>query len=314
MVARLRPRRQAGAGRHGTAIRAVLPSRAVPASASFAPPSNSLSFSNFFITGCASGIGRHLADVLLAAGHRVFATDLDEAAMRAHASASGWPADRAHMRRLDVTDSGAWDLVFAEAARVMGRVDVLINVAGYLLPGYIADVDAAAVHRHIDVNTKGTIFGTQVAARHMLARGQGHIINIASLAALAPVPGIALYSASKYAVRGFSLAAAQELRPRGVAVTVVCPDAVQTPMLDLQVGYKEAAMTFSGSRLLTVNDISDAIIKRVLPGRPLELYLPRSRALLARLADLLPRTALWLRPRLEARGRARQARIQRDGR
>ncbi|HEY0135671.1 MAG TPA: SDR family NAD(P)-dependent oxidoreductase [Nannocystis sp.] len=268
--------------------------------------------SNFFITGCASGIGRHLADVLLAAGHQVFATDLDEPALRAHAEASAWPIARAHTRRLDVTDAAAWEVVFAEAARVMGKVDVLINVAGYLLPGYIADTDAAAVDRHLDVNTKGTIFGTQVAARHMLARRRGHIINIASLAALAPVPGIGLYSASKYAVRGFSLAAAQELRPWGVAVTVVCPDAVQTPMLDLQVGYREAAMTFSGDRILTVEDIADAVVQRVLPRRPLEVHLPRSRALLARLADLFPGTALWLRPWLEARGRARQAQIQRN--
>ena len=267
--------------------------------------------SRFFLTGCASGIGRHLADVLLAAGHQVFATDLDDAALRAHATASAWPADRAHTRRLDVTQAAAWDLVFAEAERVMGRVDVLINVAGYLLPGHVGEFDAEAVHRHLDVNSKGVIFGTHTAARHMLARRAGHIINIASLAALAPVAGISLYSASKYAVRGFSLAAAQELRPRGVAVTVVCPDAVQTPMLDLQLGYREAAMTFSGSKILRVEDIARAIVERVLPGRPLELYLPRSRALLARIADLLPGTTLWLRPLLERRGRARQAAMRR---
>ncbi|MBK9756891.1 MAG: SDR family oxidoreductase [Nannocystis sp.] len=265
----------------------------------------------FFLTGCASGIGRHLAEVLLAAGHEVFATDLDEAGLRTHAAANprAWPVERVHLRRLDVTQAGAWQLVFAEAERVMGRVDVLINIAGYLLPGFVGDFDPESVHRHLDVNTKGVIFGTHTAARHMLARGDGHIINIASLAALAPIPGISLYSASKYAVRGFSLAAAQELRPRGVAVSVVCPDAVQTPMLDLQVGYKEAALTFSGSRILSVADVADAIVHRVLPRRPLELHLPRSRALLARLADLFPGTALWLRPILERRGLARQRKL-----
>ena len=286
----------------------MLLSEAVPASTKPPDAVHGGAVQRFFLTGCASGIGRHLAEVLLAAGHEVFATDLDEAALRAHA----WPADRVHLRRLDVTQSSAWDLVFAEAVRVMGRIDVLINVAGHLLPGYVGDFDAESVHRHLDVNTKGVIFGTHTAARHMLARGAGHIINIASLAALAPVPGIALYSASKYAVRGFSLAAAQELRPRGVAVTVVCPDAVRTPMLDLQIGYREAAMTFSGSRFLTVEDIANAIVRRVLPRRPLELYLPRSRALLARLADVFPRTALWLRPMLDRRGRARQRTMQRE--
>lgn len=265
----------------------------------------------FFVTGCASGIGRHLAGVLLAAGHQVFATDLDDLALRAHADAMAWPPERAHTRRLDISDADAWELVFAEAVAAMGAVDVLCNVAGYLLPGRIGHYATEVVHRHFDVNTKGVVFGTQVAARHMIGRGQGHIINIASLAALAPVPGITLYSASKYAVRGFSLAAAQELRPQGVAVTVICPDAVDTPMLDMQIDHDAAAMTFSGTRFLTVADVSTAILKRAIPKRPLEIYLPRSRALLARLADLFPRTALWLRPMLERRGRARQAAMQR---
>src|SRR5205085_5137897 len=129
-----------------------------------------------------------------------------------------------------------------------GRVDVLMNVAGYLLPGYIHETSADQIERHMDINAKGLMLGTQAAARVMVRQGQGHIINIASMAALAPVPGLCCYSASKYAVRAFSLAVAQELRPHGVYVTAVCPDAVQTPMLDLQVDYQEAAMTFSGRR------------------------------------------------------------------
>jgi 3-oxoacyl-[acyl-carrier protein] reductase len=292
----------------------VLGSAPVPARRFFAGPAAAYTPHRFLLTGCASGIGRHLAEVLLAAGHQVFATDLDEHRLREHAAAhpAAWPSDRSYLRRLDVTQASAWELVFAEAERVMGRVDVLINIAGYLLPGFVGDFDPDSVHRHLDVNTKGVIFGTHTAARHMLARGDGHIVNIASIAGLAPVPGIALYSASKYAVRAFSLAAAQELRPRGVAVSVVCPDAVQTPMLDLQVGYREAALTFSGTRVLTVADVADAIVRRVLPHRPLELHLPRSRALLARLADLFPQTSLWLRPILERRGRARQQQLQRQ--
>ncbi len=264
-----------------------------------------------FLTGCASGIGQHLADVFLDAGHVVFATDLDEPRLQAHAQAWAWPADRGLVAQLDVSCAVAWARVFARAVAEMGAVDVLINVAGYLLPGYVGEFATEEVDRHLDINTKGVIFGTHTAAKHMVSRGCGHIINIASLAGLAPVPGLGLYSASKYAVRGFSLAVAQELRLRGVAVTVVCPDAVHTPMLTRQVAYREAALTFSGSRVLRVEDISRAIVERVLPRRPLEVYLPRSRALLARLADLFPATALWLRPVLERRGRARQRAMQR---
>lgn len=266
----------------------------------------------FFITGCASGIGRHAADVLLAAGHTVWATDIELDALRAFAEARGWPHGRAFCRRLDVRDALAWETGFADAVRMMGAVDVLLNVAGYLKPGWVGAFEPEEVHRHFDINTKGVVLGTHVAARHMCARGGGHIINIASLASLAPVPGISLYSASKYAVRGFSLAAAQELRRRGVAVTVVCPDAVRTPMLDQQVHSDEAELTFSGSRVLTPDDVVRAIVDEVLPRRPLLLALPRSRALLARLADLFPRTAHWIEPMLRRRGRERQQRLRRD--
>jgi 3-oxoacyl-[acyl-carrier protein] reductase len=266
----------------------------------------------FFITGCASGIGRHAADVLLAAGHTVFATDIRLEPLRDFAAARGWPPGRAHCRGLDVRDPAAWDAVFTEATRVMGAVDVLLNVAGYLRPAYALDCDPADVDRHFDINTKGVVHGTRTAARHMVARGRGHIINIASIASLAPVSGIALYSASKYAVRAFSLAAAQELRPRGVALTVVCPDAVRTPMLDLQLDYGEAELTFSGSRLLTPDDVVRAIIDDVLPRRPLMLALPRSRAWLARIADLFPRTSHWLEPLLRRIGRSRMRRMRGD--
>lgn len=264
----------------------------------------------FFITGCASGIGRHAADVLVAAGHTVFATDLRLAPLQDFAAARAWPAGRAVCRALDVRDPAAWEAAFAEAVQVMGAVDVLLNIAGYLKPGYTHEVAADEVDLHFDINTKGVVHGTRVAARHMAARGRGHVVNVASLASLAPVPGIALYSASKYAVRAFSIAAAQELRPHGVAVTVVCPDAVRTPMLDLQLDYREAELTFSGARLLTPDDVVRAIVDEVLPRRPLMLAIPRSRALLARLADLFPRTAVWLEPLLRRLGRARQARMR----
>src|SRR5690606_22591341 len=121
---------------------------------------------------------------------------------------------------------------------------------------------------------------------------------------------ISLYSASKYAVRAFSIAAAQELKAHGVAVTVVCPDAVLTPMLELQLDRPEAELTFSGSRVLRPDDVVRAIIDEVLPRRPLLLAIPRGRAVLARIADLFPRTAQWIEPIMRKVGRARQRRMR----
>ena len=123
------------------------------------------------------------------------------------------------------------------AEEAWGEIDVVMNIAGVIRPGEIRSIQAEDVDYHFDINVKGLIFGTRAAAQRMIPRGRGHIINVASLASMAPIPGLGLYSASKYAVRGFSLSAAEELRHHGIAVTTVCPDAVDTPMVDKQLDY-----------------------------------------------------------------------------
>jgi 3-oxoacyl-[acyl-carrier protein] reductase len=262
------------------------------------------------LTGCASGIGLHLTSVLSGQGHRVMATDVDEAALEKRAAERGWDPARVRIRKLDVRSEGAWEETLAAAEAAFGPVDVLMNIAGVLRPGYVCDLSPADVELHLSVNVTGTVLGTSAAARRMIARRAGHIVNFGSLASLAPVPGLSLYSASKFAVRGFSLAAAIELRPQGVAVTLVMPDAVQTPMLDLQLDYEEAALTFSGPRALTVDDIARVITDTVLPRRPMEVSLPLSRALTARLANSAPELARVLEPVLARRGRQVQERIK----
>lgn len=260
----------------------------------------------FLVTGCASGIGRNLADALVAAGARVVATDCEIDALRAHADVQGWPSNRTETRELDVTDARAWSQAVAVTRERFGRVDVLANVAGYLLPGWVHELDEDAVRRHFEVNLEGVVFGMRAVAPVMMEQNVGHIINVASMAALAPIPGLSLYSASKYAVRAFSLAAAQELRPSGVKVTVVCPDAVRTPMLDLQRDHEQATLTFSGSRVLEPAEVTDAILGPVLSHAPLEVFLPARRGWMARVADLFPQTAFALGPLLRRRGRARR--------
>ncbi len=265
----------------------------------------------FFVTGAASGIGKHLTRVLLEKGHKVLATDVQEEALAELATPSS--EGRLGTFLLDVRKPDVWARAYKFAELAFGPVDVLMNVAGVLKPGNIHEVDDRSVDLHIDVNVKGVIWGTREAARHMVARGAGHIINFGSLASMAAVPGLCLYSASKFAVRGLSLAAAAELAPLGVAVTLVMPDAVKTPMLDLQVHYKEAAMTFSGNAPLSVKDIEKVIFEQVLPKRPMEVALPLSRGIMARAATLAPKAALLLAPELTKKGLKAQESLRKKG-
>lgn len=259
----------------------------------------------FLVTGAGSGIGLDLADALVDAGHRVVATDILTEALQRHADAHRWPEDRVLIRRLDVTDALEWDALVAATRQRFGRLDVLCNVAGFLMPGWVHEVDEAAVQHQIDVNFKGVVLGMRATAPGLIEQGGGHIINVASMAALAPIQGIALYCATKYAVRGYSLAAAQELRDKKVAVTVVCPDAVRTPMLELQRDYDEAAMTFSGPRVLEPREVTQGILA-ALERRPLEVFLPPQRGWLARFADVFPETAFVIAPWMRRRGAKRQ--------
>lgn len=259
----------------------------------------------FFVTGAASGIGRHLAGALLKRGARVLATDLNREGLQTLREVSG-VGENLWTELQDVRDAAQWQRLVDEMAKRWGRVDVLMNVAGVIRPGWAEEGSAQDVDFHFDINAKGVIHGTQVAARQMQGQGGGHIINVASLAGIAPIPGLSLYSASKFAVRGYTLAVAQELAPKGIKVTAVCPDAVQTPMLDLQIDYEQAAMTFSGNRVLTVEDVAGVILGRVLAKAPLEVMIPGSRGWLAKLASAFPDMNALLLESLRKKGLKKQ--------
>ncbi len=264
----------------------------------------------YFITGAASGIGRQLARSAARRGVHVIMSDVDAQGLAATAAEADAKSYSYETLRLDIRREADWERAFEKLYRVHGRLDVLMNVAGFIKPGYCHEAPAGDVHAHFDINTKGLIFGTQAAARRMVAAGAGHIVNFASLAGVAGIPGISLYSASKHAVRGYSLAIAQELTPHGVAVTVVCPDAVQTPMLDLQVDHDEAALTFSGDRFLTVEDIDRVVFEKVLSKRPPEVLVPGYRGVLTKLGAAFPGIASLLADSLSAKGRKKQAAIK----
>ena len=259
------------------------------------------------LTGCASGIGKYLARRLLEQGHRVCCTDIDCDGVDSWLGSADCDVDCALSRPLDVRSSEAWRETIEDASQKFGGLDVVMNIAGFLRPGYVEDVTESDIDMHFDVNAKGVILGTREAAKVMADRGEGHIVNIGSLASLTPVPGLSLYGASKFAVRGFSLAVAEELRPQGVDVSVVLLDAVKTPMLDLQADYEEAALTFSGRRPLTLEEVEALIVDEVLPKRPLEVTLPKSRGMMARFAGMAPEITRLLGPLLTRMGKKKQA-------
>lgn len=261
-----------------------------------------------WLTGCASGVGLHLLKAFTKRKFHIVATDINIDALKQHAKNNDLESDKLLLRQLDVNSLDDWTSVFEETVTRWGRVDRLFNIAAYLKPGFIHETDHEEIDRHINTNVKGLILGSQLIAKHMVANRHGHIVNIASLAGIAPIPGIALYSTSKFAVRGFTLALAQELKPFGVKVTVICPDAIQTPMLTLQEDYEEAALTFSGSTALTLENIEHAIFSEVIPNTPIEITLPWHRGVLAKIGSAFPKSIFLLGGTLKGKGQKEQQR------
>jgi len=253
----------------------------------------------FFVTGSASGIGKELTFNLLKRGQNVVATDINLDGLQVCATeweqklGKSFSADRLFVAKLDVTDFQQWKELYASAIKRFQRVDVHMNIAGFLAVGYFHDFENLnSVMKHIDINLKGVIFGTQVALNHMKEKKSGHIVNMGSLAALCPVTGLSVYAASKSAVRSFTLSVNEEVRREfGVSLTVICPDAVNTPMLDMQVDRKEAVLTFSGT-ILTTQKVVDVILDDVLTEKPCEVWIPKHRGILATIGNLAYGTTL----------------------
>ena len=190
-----------------------------------------LAGSTAIVTGGGSGIGASLVRALVAEGVHVACADVDlGAATRTVSSVVGpgeaWPV------RLDVTDA-AWVQATVDAVvEREGRLDLLFNNAGITFGGETEDLTLDQWNAIIDVNIRGVVHGVAAAYPLMIRQGHGRIVNTASMGGLMAAGLITSYVMTKHAVVGLSLALRSEAAAKGVGVTVVCPSAVETPILE----------------------------------------------------------------------------------
>ncbi|NJP88551.1 SDR family oxidoreductase [Nonomuraea sp. FMUSA5-5] len=175
---------------------------------------------NWFITGASRGFGRIWAEAALARGDRVAATARRPEALRRLAETYG---DAVLPLPLDVTDRDAVTAAVRQAADAFGRLDVVVNNAGYGLFGMVEEVTEQQARAQLDTNLLGPLWVTQAALPLLRAQHGGHIVQVSSLGGLAAFPTLGLYNASKWALEGMSEALAQEVGPLGIHVTIVEP-------------------------------------------------------------------------------------------
>ena len=180
------------------------------------------------ITGGARGMGKSHVRHFVAEGARVVSGDiLDD---RGQYVAAGLGAGSCRYVHLDVTSEADWAAAVATATEAFGRVDVLVNNAGVLKFASIADMPLNDFRRILEVNAVGCWLGMKAVIEPMKAAGGGSIVNISSIEGFTGAAGLSAYSASKFAVRGMTKAAAQELGPFGIRVNSVHPGGVLTRM------------------------------------------------------------------------------------
>jgi NAD(P)-dependent dehydrogenase (short-subunit alcohol dehydrogenase family) len=179
----------------------------------------------WFITGSSRGFGRHWAEAALERGDKVAATARNPETLGELVAKYG---DRVLALELDVTDRAADFAAVERAHEHFGRLDIVVNNAGYGLFGTIEEVTEAQARAQIETNVFGALWVTQAALPFLRAQRSGHIIQVSSIGGIVAFPGIGLYHASKWALEGFSEALAAEVAPFGIHVTIIEPGGFDT--------------------------------------------------------------------------------------
>jgi NAD(P)-dependent dehydrogenase (short-subunit alcohol dehydrogenase family) len=179
----------------------------------------------FFLTGSSRGLGRAIAEAVLDGGHRLVATARDPRSLDDLVATHG---DRILALALDVTDAGAAQSAIAAGVERFGRIDVVVNNAGYADLAAVEDVTLEDFRRQIDTNLFGVVNVTKAALPVLRAQGAGHIIQISSIGGRLATAGLSAYQSAKWAVGGFSSVLAAEVGPLGIRVTVLEPGGIDT--------------------------------------------------------------------------------------
>jgi NAD(P)-dependent dehydrogenase (short-subunit alcohol dehydrogenase family) len=187
----------------------------------------------WFITGAGSGIGAGAAKAALKAGDRVVATGRNVEKVRdaLRSIATGVASENLEVLQLDVSDEAQATTAIDQAVKRFGRIDVVVNSAGYSLLGNFEELETQEIERQFAANFWGVMYVTRAVLPVMRKQRSGHIINISSVAGVVGLKHCSAYGASKFAVEGLSLAVAEEVGKFGINVTIVEPGFFRTDLL-----------------------------------------------------------------------------------
>jgi NAD(P)-dependent dehydrogenase (short-subunit alcohol dehydrogenase family) len=253
------------------------------------------------VTGAAGGIGRALSLLLAREGARLVLTDIRKDKLLELKEVLAGKLEEATFVEHDVTSPNSWDNLMNLVSSTFGWIDILVNNAGVVHPGMVWELPLEKINQQVSVNLLGTMLGCRSALALMRKQNHGRIVNLASLGGIILMPGEAVYCATKFAIRAYSLCLAAELHGTSIKVSVVCPDSVDTPQLAYELLHDEAVMSFLGEPL-PPEKVARKII-RAATGRKTEVLVPAGRGMLCRLSLAFPGVFFLFWPLLRKMGR-----------
>ena len=235
------------------------------------------------VTGGGRGIGRAIALEFGAEGAKLMLAGRRLDALRTTAGEVADAGGSATVVHCDVAVEEQLKALIGKTIKRHGRIDVLVNNAGVVTGGRLDEIDPFDIRRMVEVNIWAVIRLTQLALPHMREAQRGTIVNISSLAGRIGVPYYATYSASKFAVRGFSEALRRELRPDGIHVVGVYPGGTATDMIE------NVEFDRFGLGVATAQQVGRAVLRGVRWRQP-EVFIGPGEGLMSRWNDVMPWT------------------------
>ncbi|SFI57998.1 Short-chain dehydrogenase [Caulobacter sp. UNC279MFTsu5.1] len=252
----------------------------------------------YLITGAASGIGAAIATKLAHARQNVMLADINAEGATALAQTLG---ERASAVALDIRDPAAWERAFDATIARFGSFDVLINNAGLVRTGLAKNVAIADHQLTMDTNVMGPVTGMVGAFKRFQKQGAGHLVTVCSMTSFMPFPGVAIYGASKHALRAFHHGMAIEERHSGIDFTIVHPTATETPMLELEAADPDAVMCFVAPSV-SADTVADTVVKAI-KRKAIEVCMPQAGSGRVKALGVDPKKLRAYADQLEAMGK-----------
>jgi short-subunit dehydrogenase len=249
------------------------------------------------ITGASGGIGAALARELDKRGANLLLADINLDGLKAYAA--GLTSNPLTIK-CDITDRTDVKKLVESAVNKFSKIDILINNAGIIRPALFKDCSYEDIDAQMRVNFMGAVNCTKEVVAEMIPAKQGHIVTISSLAGLVPETYSSIYTASKFALRGFFLTIGIELAKHNIIVSTIFPDSVDTPMLKYEASHGGSPLTFLGNAQ-SPQKVVHAVIKAIEKNRP-ETYVPASTGNLSKIIMCSPFLVTKLWPLLERAG------------